>query len=208
MEFFLLAMVAAFAAMQFKTREQARRIALLGRYLGRYQIEKHMESLTQGYLRALGEDDPERARQIWNLLRPTEEELCSHCGRLVADFAAAPTADTRVSLVPVYLPLATRLMPDATFDMRRALALHAEGICRAVQRDPGAPARDRAFVILAELLLMQHTCHWFCRSRAVASARMQARHKTSYRQLVAAVTPETRAAYAALVGPGDRRAER
>ena len=33
----------------------------------------------------------------------------------------------------------------------------------------------------AELFLMQHTCHWYCRSRAVASARMLARHKTSLR---------------------------
>ena len=38
-----------------RRQDQGRRIALLGRHLGRYQIEKHMETLTQGYLRALGE---------------------------------------------------------------------------------------------------------------------------------------------------------
>jgi hypothetical protein len=47
---------------------------------------------------------------------------------------------------------------------------------------------------------MQHTCHWFCKSKTVASARMLARHKTSYEQLVAAVGPDTRAAYCELVG--------
>ena len=52
----------------------------------------------------------------------------------------------------------------------------------------------------AELFLMQHTCHWFCRSKAVASARMLARHKTSYAQLLDAVSPATRRAYRALTG--------
>jgi hypothetical protein len=46
---------------------------------------------------------------------------------------------------------------------------------------------------------MQHSCHWFCRSKVVASARMLARHKTSYEQLLAAVSPETRQAYQALL---------
>jgi hypothetical protein len=57
-----------------------------------------------------------------------------------------------------------------------------------------------AFTISAELFLMQHTCHWFCKSKTVASARVLARHKTTYEQLVAAVAPDTRAAYCALVG--------
>jgi hypothetical protein len=26
--------------------------------------------------------------------------------------------------------------------------------------------KRRAFTMTAELMLMQHTCHWFCRSRA------------------------------------------
>jgi hypothetical protein len=41
----------------------------------------------------------------------------------------------------------------------------------------------------AELFLMQHSCHWFCKSKAVASARMLVRHKTSHEQLIAAVSP-------------------
>lgn len=31
--------------------------------------------------------------------------------------------------------------------------------------------------------MMQHTCHWYCRSKSVASARMLASHRTSYEQL-------------------------
>jgi len=52
----------------------------------------------------------------------------------------------------------------------------------------------------AELFLMQHTCHWFCRSRAVASARMRARHQTSHAQLIESVSPQTREAYCQLAG--------
>jgi hypothetical protein len=200
MEIILLAMLAGFAAWQYKVRDQRQRIALLGRLLGRYQIEKHMETLTQGYSRALGGGDA----QAWSAFRPTEQELCTQCTSLCADMAAAPATETRVSLFPFYLPMATRLLGEASFDLRRAIALHTQGICRAVRRE-GDP-RDRAFVMLAELLLMQHTCHWFCRSRAVASARMLARHRTSYEQLLAAVSPETRAAYGKLVGRMERPA--
>jgi len=47
---------------------------------------------------------------------------------------------------------------------------------------------------------MQHSCHWYCKSKAVASARLMARHKTSHAQVLDAVSPETRKAYAGLTG--------
>ena len=60
--------------------------------------------------------------------------------------------------------------------------------------------KAQAYMMSAELLLMQHTCHWFCRSKAVASARLLARHQTSYAQVLDAVSPATRSDYLALVG--------
>ena len=67
-----------------------------------------------------------------------------------------------------------------------------------------ASGTERDAARAAELFLLQHTCHWFCRTKVVASARMIARHQTSYEQLVAAVLPQTRAEYLALMrrGPG------
>ena len=53
------------------------------------------------------------------------------------------------------------------------------------------PAGPRARTVLAELYLMQHTCHWFCRSRTVASMRLLARHKTAYEQVLQSVAPAT-----------------
>jgi hypothetical protein len=204
MELLLLAALVAFAAWQLKSVDQRRRIALLGGYLGKYQIEKHMETLTQGYLRALGEKDAERRGQIWNLLRSAEQELASQCSRLAVDVAAAPEATMRVNKLPLYVPFAAGVL-SLTFDLRKALALHARGIGRAVGADAALPPKERAFAVLAELLLLQHTCHWFCRSRAVATARMLARHQTSHEQLIASVLPETRDAYCALTGFRPRR---
>jgi hypothetical protein len=197
---FLLAALVASAAWMLKTLDQRRRIALLGSYLARYQIEKHMETLTQGYLRALGADDPQRSEPIWNMLRSTEQELCNQFKRFAADFSRTDEADARVSKLPIYVPFAARLFPHLTFDMRRALAIHASGISRAALGGGNQSPRATAFTVSAELFLMQHTCHWFCKSKAIASARMLARHNTPYEQLVASVAPETRAAYCTLVG--------
>jgi hypothetical protein len=198
--FLLLLMVAAFGAYQLKSRSQAKRIALLASHLGRYQVEKLMESLTEGYLRALGEKDPERQAQIWNMLAVSEEQLADQFRRFAADFSAVDVADARVSKLPVFLPEADRFFPDNTFDVRKALTVHAQGIERAVHNSQGRAPRDKAFTLSAELFLMQHTCHWYCRSKSIASARMLARHQTPYAQLLASVDPQTREAYLAVIG--------
>jgi hypothetical protein len=195
----LVALIAA-GAYILKSRDQRQRIALLGTHLGRYQIEKLMESLTSGYLRCLGEDDPERRHQIWSLLDSTEEKLSAQFDSFAAEFARTPEADTRVSKLPVAIPFAHKLFPAATFDLRQALAIHARGIAGVMKNEAQRSAKSKAFTMSAELFLMQHTCHWFCKSKTVASARMLARHQTSYEQLLDAVSPETREAYRALTG--------
>jgi hypothetical protein len=188
------------AAWLLKAHDQRRRILLLGRHLANYRIEKHMETLSQGYLRALGEADPQRQEAIWNILRTTEQALRSEFDRFAADIAGLPEAETRVSKLPMALPHAARWLPTHTFDFRRAIGIHADGIRRAVDRSGEPTARDSAFTLSAELFLMQHTCHWFCKSRTVASARMLARHQTAYDQLLSSVSRETRTAYEALLG--------
>jgi hypothetical protein len=199
MDFFLLVLLLLPGAWVLKSVEQRRRIVLLATHLRGYQVERHLEALTTGYVRALGEQDAQRRAAAWESLHATEQALCAQFARFAADFARADAAVTRVSTLPIWLPFAVNLLPHASFDMRAALALHARGICNAVEADSASP-RDRAFAILAELFLMQHTCHWFCKSRLVASARMLSRHKTSYGQALAAVLPRTRADYAELVG--------
>ena len=200
MDIFLLATLIATGVFVLNAKQQRQRVVLLASYLGNYQIEKLMENLTEGYLRALGESDPERREQVWSLLRTTELQLSEQFTRFTADFTRVDAALARVSTLPLALPYADRWLPSASFDMRQALAIHAQGIERAVRNESGLSLRDKAYTLSAELFLMQHTCHSFCKSRAIASARLMARHQTPHAQVLASVTPATRAAYSALLG--------
>ena len=200
MDVLFLATLIATGVFVLNAKQQRERVALLASYLGNYQIEKLMENLTEGYLRALGESDTERREQVWNLLRTTELQLSEQFTRFTADFTRVDPLQARISTLPLALPFADRWLPRASFDMRQALAIHAQGIERAVRNEAGLSLRDKAYTLSAELFLMQHTCHWFCKSRAIASARLMARHKTPHAQVLASVTPATRTAYLALLG--------
>jgi hypothetical protein len=179
-------------------RDQGTRIALLGSYLSKYQIEKLMETVVDGYMRALGEASAERQAQVWGMLSSAEITLYEQFNAFANDFAKVPQDVSRVSALGVALPYATKVFPGATFDMRQALLIHAQGI-EAIAKNTEISQKDKAFIMTAELFLMQHTCHWFCRSKTIASARMMARHKTPHAQLLASVSSATRQAYTALI---------
>lgn len=200
MDILLLVALIAIGAHLLKTHEQRKRIVLLASHLGNYQIERLMETLTEGYLRCLGEDDAARREQIWHMLDATEEKLSAQFDSFAAAFARVDPKDARVSKLPLAIPFAHTLFPGATFDLREALVIHARGIAETMRNEAGRGPKSKAYTMSAELFLMQHTCHWFCKSKAVASARMLARHQTSYEQLLGAVSPATRVAYGALTG--------
>jgi hypothetical protein len=193
----VLAVLTAFTVL--KSREQKRRIALLASYLGRFDIEKLMESLMDGYMRALGEGSAERQTQVWEHLRGQEEKLRDQFQQFTAAFADVWADSARVSTLPIAFPWADKLFPAHAFDLRKALDIHARGIDDAVRNVRQDAPKDRAFTLTAELMLMQHTCHWFCRSKNVASARLLARHQTHYHQVLAAVSEKTRTQYTQLV---------
>ena len=202
MDILLLALFLSAGTWVLNAKEQRKRIALLGSHLAHYQIEKLMQTLTDGYLRALGENQEERRQQIWQLLSTTESQLSEQFGRFAAEFGRLSAADTRVSRLAIALPFADQVLPAFTFDMRQALAIHAKGIAHVVQNTGHLAPKDRAFMMTAELFLMQHTCHWFCKSKTIATARMLARHQTPHEQLVASVSAETRNAYRTLIQGG------
>jgi len=200
MDIFVTVFIIGFALNVFTQRDQKVRISLLGSYLAKLQIEKLMENLLQGYLRALGEADPQRKAAIWGMLEPAETELCNQFNAFVLSFAKVPEPQARISKLPFALPYITTWLPGYTFDARKALSLHAHAITQAASMRPGQSQKDKAFTLMAELFLMQHTCHWFCRSRMVASARLMAQHKSPYPQVLRSVASPTREAYRALVG--------
>jgi hypothetical protein len=200
MDTYLIMLALGVGAYVMKNIEQRQRIGLLSGYHHKYQLEKLMEQLTEGYLRALGESDPQRSEPIWRMLVSTEQSVSDQLDRLAADMARMGDEQARVLRWPLAVPLASRWLPAATFDLRRLMAIHAQGFASAVQNTAGLGRKEQAFMLSAELYLFQHSCHWYCRSKAVASARLLARHKTAHAQVLAAVSPQTRAAYTALVG--------
>ena len=156
----------------FKRHDEQRRIVLLSGFLRQFRLEERMAQLTDAYLRALGETDPERAEPIWRNLSATEDALQTELQQLADALKEVWGEHLRVSRWPVSLPMATRLFPQHSFDLHALVALHAQGVAATLRNDDGLSPRDRAFRTTAELLLFQHSCHWFCRSKTVASARV------------------------------------
>jgi hypothetical protein len=181
-------------------REQHQRIRLLASILGQFQVEKMMETVADGYLRALGERDPERSTQVWNMLGQAEITLCGQIQAFVEAFDAVDAQAARFSTLPIGLPLATQIFTSSSADLRAVLHVHAQGVETLVRNAAQLSQTDKAFMLTAELLLLQHSCQWFCRSKATASARMMARHRTPHAQLLASVSAQTRKAYSALLG--------
>ena len=201
MEFFIF-FAFGFAFHILKTREQKRRITLLASHLGRFEIEKLMEGLVSGYMRALGEASPERQAQVFAYLESQETQLSEQVQEFSTGFTEVWGESALVSTLPFAFPWADKLFPKATFDVRKAFQLHAQGIADTVRNSGQAQPKDRAYMLTAEIMLMQHTCHWFCRSKAVASARLLARHQTRYEQVLAGVSAATRQGFARLLPPG------
>lgn len=180
-------------------QQQHQRIIWLARLLQPFEIEKLMEQVSTGYLRALGESDAERSDPIWNNLLGAEQRLSTQLGRLAEQVAREDATQARISRWPVASALAARWLSANTLDLRPLMALHAQGVAEAVANREALSRRDQAFRLSAELFLFQHSCHWYCRSHAVASARLLARHQTSHDQVLQAVSERTRQGYRALV---------
>lgn len=191
-----LLLVALFLA---NRQQQHQRIIWLARLLQPFEIEKLMEQVSTGYLRALGESDAERSDPIWNNLLGAEQRLSTQLGRLAEQVAREDATQARISRWPVAAALAARWLSANTLDLRPLMALHAQGVAEAVANPEALSRRDQAFRLSAELFLFQHSCHWYCRSQAVASARLLARHQTSHDQVLQAVSERTRQGYRALV---------
>ncbi len=199
MEILFLLVVLAILWRLANRAARRQRIALLSHHLSPLRIEMLMSTLMEGYLRALGETDTERQHQVWGVLETAEAEVETQMKRLAESVGHMDEAQARISRLPVAVPQLEQWWPQACFDLREALAMHARGVS-FVRAQTGWTAKERAFAMTAELMLMQHTCHWYCQSKLVASARLLARHKTSHDQVLEAVSSPTRQAYLELTG--------
>lgn len=188
-------LVAVILGYGLRAKESRERIRLLGEHLQALEIERLLEQLHLGYQRALEDTQPGTRTLIWQQLESAERQLGRQAQELASTFENVPTAQARVSKWAGALPYVARWLPQNCFDMRDMLHVHADGLAEVAANADGLPAKQKAFRMLAEMLLFQHSCHWFCKSRSVATARMVLRHHTSPEQALQAVSANTRMDY-------------
>jgi hypothetical protein len=199
MEFLVVVLPMLVSLHLLNRQQQQLRIQRLAALLQPLGLEKLMEQLNTGYLRALGESDPVRSEPIWNLLTESEQRFVDQLQRLSDGAARLNAEQTRISRWPVWAALAARWLPANSFDLRELLRIHARGVADVLRNPQGLARRDQAFMLSADMLLFQHSCQMYCRSRTVASARLLARHQTSHAQALGAASPATQGAYRALL---------
>lgn len=202
----LLMFIVAWHAL--RARYQRMRIALLGRHLARLQIERHMETLTQGYARALREDTEARQLHVFEMFAATENAVAGQVQSLAKAMQEEDAVLTGMGTLPFCIPYAERFLPAAlTRDFRHLLQIHAAGMRHVLDGEPQWDAKDRAFHFSAELYLFQHSCHWFCKSRAVADARLMLLHQLKHEKVLESVSEPTRCAYLAWLSGSPPRLE-
>jgi hypothetical protein len=176
-------------------RYQRTHITLLAQHLANLQLERHMETLTQGYLRAIREEGESRQLQVLETYAQTERIVAGQVQTLASNFEKVSRPAASLIALPFCLPYAERYLPSVTRDFRELLRIHATGLRHAVDNLSGWDPKTRAYHLSAELYLLQHSCHWFCKSRTVADARLALRHQVTHQKTLDSVSPATRSAY-------------
>ena len=192
--FILLTGIAAWWLL--RVQYQRARIALLGNHLATLQIEKHMETLTQGYIRAINEDSDTRQLQVLETYAQAERVVAAQVQSLADRMRNESEQATKMTTLPFCLPHAERLLPGTMLrDFRALLQIHADGLRHVVDNEERQDAKTRAYCLMAELYLLQHSCHWFCKSRTVADARLMMRHQVNHQKVLESVSSVTRLPY-------------
>lgn len=183
-------------------RYQRTHIALLGRHLANFQLERHMETLTQGYTRAIHEEAETRQIQVLETFAQTERTVAAQIRSLADSMQKEDEQTVSMGTLSFCLPYAELFLPSATRDFRKLLHIHAAGLRHAVDNEARWDMKTRAYHLSAELYLFQHSCHWFCKSRSVADARLTLRHQVKHQKVLESVSEATRSAYMRWLGTG------
>jgi hypothetical protein len=194
----------AIAWQVIRMRYQRGRIALLGSHLAKLQLERHMETLTQGYTRAIHEKDESRQLQVLDTFAPTERALAAGVETLAGTMQNESAPTRSMGPYSFCLPYAERFIAG-TRDFATLLRIHAVGLRHVVDNEAGWDPKTRAFHLSAELYLLQHSCHWFCKSRNVADARLLMRHQINHQKVLDSVSEGTRKAYLTWMRGGSGR---
>ena len=179
----------------FTLHYQRAHITLLAGNLANLQLERQIASLMEGYDRALKEDSENRQVQILENFAQTERTIAIHAQSLANAMQKEGELETRLGILALCIPYIERFLPGLTRDFRQLLAIHAAGLRHVVDNEENWSAKDRAFHLSAEVFLFQHSCHWFCKSRSVADARLMMLHKINHQKVLESVSERTRSAY-------------
>lgn len=178
-----------------RVRYQRAHIALLARHLSGLRLEQHIETLTQGYTRAIGEDSESRQLQVLETFAQTERAVAAQVQSLAEVMQRESAQATAMGVLPFCVPYVEHVLSFATRDFRELLRIHAAGLQYGVDNEAGLDPKRRAFHLAAELYLFQHSCHWYCKSRGVADARLILRHQVQHQKVLESVSEVTRSAY-------------
>jgi len=191
----LTLLIAIVAWQALRVRYQRKHIALLGGYLSSLQLERHMETLTEGYTRAIHEKEETRQAQVLETFAQAERSMAAQVQSLADAMRKESSPATSMGTLPFCLPYLERFLPALTRDFRELLRIHAAGLRHVVDNERGWDMKSRAYHLSAELYLLQHSCHWFCKSRTVADARLVMRHQVNHQKVLESVSDQTRSAY-------------
>ena len=134
MDLFIAALVLGVMGWSIKSRTERERVQRLALHLQPYDIEKLMQTLSEGYVRALGESDAQRRLAIWHLLVPAERKLAEQFQRLAHDFGQLPPEQARIIALPLpwLADFPARLWPQLlarhSVDMRELLRQHLQPV--------------------------------------------------------------------------------
>lgn len=191
-----LTLVMVFVVWQvLRIRYQRTHIALLRQYLAQLQLERHMETLTTTYTRAINEETENRQLQILATVNQTEQAVAAQIQRLANALKKEASTATTMNVLIFNFPFLESLLPNSKRDFRKLVQIHADGLRYVVDNIDDLNPKNRAYHLSAELYLFQHSCHWFCKSRTIADARLMIRHKVDHKKVLASVSPPTRVAY-------------
>lgn len=191
----LLLLICLASWLLLRLHYQRAHISLLGRHLASLQLERHMETLTQGYTRAIHEDTEIRQQQVLESFAATEEAVAVQVQALADAMQQEDKESTSMGVLSICVPYIERFWPVMTRDFRQLLQIHAAGLRHVVNNVEELDSKSRAFHLSAELYLFQHSCHWYCKSRTVADARLMLRHQVEPKKVLDSVSAPTRSAY-------------
>lgn len=125
----------------------------------------------------------------------TERTVAAQAQSLADAMQKESVQASSISALSFYVPYAERFLPAKTRDFQKLLRIHAAGLRHVVDNENQHDMKTRAYHLSAELYLLQHSCHWFCKSRAVADARLVLRHQVNHQKVLDSVSAVTRSSY-------------